>query len=108
MPSASDRLNSGYERVLPDGGFYLETRAGPIECYLEWDRATETQERLAEKLLAYRRAEADLFEQGKPPRCVLFVVPGPRRLETLRRAYRDFEDVRERRGSRGSIYSLDA
>jgi hypothetical protein len=22
---------------MPDAGFYLETPAGPIECYLEWD-----------------------------------------------------------------------
>jgi hypothetical protein len=61
--------------VLPDAGFYLETWAGSIECYLEWDRATETQARLAEKLLAYRLAEAELFEEGKPPRGILFVVP---------------------------------
>jgi hypothetical protein len=50
-------------QVLPDAGLYLETLAGPIECYLEWDRATETQTRLAEKLLAYRRVEAELFEE---------------------------------------------
>src|SRR5215207_9302876 len=62
-------------RVLPDAGFYLETPAGPIECYLEWDRATETRERLAEKLLAYRLAEAELYEEGERPRCILFVVP---------------------------------
>jgi hypothetical protein len=94
-------------RVLPDAGFYLETPAGPIECYLEWDRATETQERLAEKLLAYRLAEAELFDDGRPTRCVLFVVPGSRRLETLRRAYQDFEHESARRWSRGSVHSLD-
>jgi hypothetical protein len=105
---AADHLNQRRQgRVLPDAGFYLETPAGPVECYLEWDRATETRERLAEKLLAYRLAEAELFEEGEWPRCVLFVVPGPRRLETLRRAYQDFERERERRSSRGSIYSLD-
>ncbi|HEU0246306.1 MAG TPA: hypothetical protein VFR38_04400 [Gaiellaceae bacterium] len=93
--------------MLPDAGFYLETPARPIECYLEWDRGTETQARLAEKLLAYRRSEAELFEEGKPPRCILFVVPGPRRLETPRRAYQDFEHERARRGSRGSLYSLE-
>src|SRR5918994_6130587 len=55
---AADHLNQRQRgRVLPDAGFYLETRAGPIECYLEWDRATEPQRRLAAKLLAYRRAE---------------------------------------------------
>jgi Replication-relaxation len=105
---AADHLRAHRRgRVLPDAGFYLETRAGPIECYLEWDRATEPQQRLAEKLLGYRLAEAELFEEGKPPRCILFVVPGPRRLTTLRRAYGDFERERARRGSRGSIYSLE-
>jgi hypothetical protein len=105
---AADHLNQRRRgRVLPDAGFYLETPAGPIECYLEGDRATETQQRLAEKLLAYRLAEAELFDEGKPPRCILFVVPGPRRLATLRRAYIDFERERGRRGSGGSIYSLD-
>lgn len=105
---AADHLNERRRgRVLPDAGFYLETPAGPIECYLEWDRATETQQRLTEKLLAYRRAEAELFDDAKPPRCVLFVVPGPRRLETVRRAYQDFEHERARRGSRGSVYGLD-
>jgi hypothetical protein len=94
-------------RVLPDAGFYLETPVGPIECYLEWDRATETQERLAEKLLAYRLAEAHLYSEGSEPRCILFVVTGPRRLETLRRAYGHFERKRERRPNRGSIRSLD-
>ena len=73
----------------------------------EWDRATETQERLTEKLLAYRRAEAELFDEGKQPRCILFVVPGPRRLATLHRAYEDFERERALRGERGTIHSLD-
>jgi len=105
---AADHLNQRRNgRVLPDAGFFLETPAGPIECYLEWDRATETQQRLAEKLLAYRLAEAELFEEGKPPRCILFVVPGPRRLTTLRRAHGDFERERARRASRNSVYSLD-
>lgn len=104
---AADHLNAQRRgRVLPDAGFYLETPAGPIECYLEWDRATETQERLAEKLLAYRLAEAHLYSEGTQPRCILFVVPGSRRLETLRRAYRDFEREHERRASRGSFRSL--
>jgi hypothetical protein len=105
---AADHLSAQRRgRVLPDAGFYLETPAGPIECYLEWDRATETRERLAEKLVAYRLAEAELYEEGEQPRCVLFVVPGPRRLETLRRAFQDFEHERERRGSRASIHNLD-
>jgi Replication-relaxation len=104
---AAGHLKQRRARVLPDTGLVLETPAGPIECYLEWDRATETQQRLAEKLLAYRLAEGELFDEGEPPRCILFVVPGPRRLETLRRAYGDFERERARRGERGSIHSLD-
>ncbi len=105
---AADRLSAQRRgRVLPDAGFYLETPTGPIECYLEWDRATESQERLAEKLLAYRLAEAELFEEGKRPRCILFGVPGPRRLTTLRRAYGDFEHERALRASRHSVYSLN-
>jgi hypothetical protein len=105
---AADHLNARRRgRVLPDAGFYLETPVGPIECYLEWDRATETQERLAEKLLAYLLAEAELFEEGKPPRCILFVVPGPRRLTTLSRAYGDFERQRDVWASRRSVYSLE-
>jgi len=93
-------------RVLPDAGIRLETSAGPIECYLEWDRGTETQERLAEKLLAYRRAEARLSGASAQPRCILVVVPGERRLETLRRAYRDYELRLKRRASRGALQSL--
>lgn len=104
---AADHLSAQRRgRVLPDAGFYLETPAGPIECYLEWDRATETQERLAEKLLCYRLAEAHLYSDAAEPRCILFVVPGERRLETLRRAYRDFEREHERRVSRGSLRGL--
>lgn len=105
---AADHLNQRRKgRVLPDAGFHLETPAGPIECYLEWDRATETQQRLAEKLLAYRLAEAELFEEGKLPRCILFVVPGRRRLTTLRGAYGDLERERALRASGTSVYSLD-
>jgi hypothetical protein len=43
----------------------------------------------------------------KPPRCILFVVPGPRRLPTLRRAYIDFEHERAVRAGRHSLHSLD-
>lgn len=104
---AADHLGARRRgRVLPDAGFYLETPVGPIECYLEWDRATETQERLAEKLLAYRLAEARLYSDGSEPRCILFVVPGSRRLETLRRAFGHFERERKRRSSQRSFRGL--
>jgi hypothetical protein len=101
---AADRVSPrGHRRVLPDAGFRLQILAGPIECYLEWDRATETQKRLADKLRAYRRAEGRLYHEGNEPRCILFVVPGKRRLETLRLAYGDFERQWEVRASRGSF-----
>jgi Replication-relaxation len=105
---AADHLSAQRRgRVLPDAGFYLETPTGPIECYLEWDRATETQARLAAKLLSYQIAEAHLYSDGTEARCILFVVPGDRRLETLRRAYGDFEREHERRASRGFLRGLD-
>jgi hypothetical protein len=100
---AADRLSTEHGRLFPDAGFQLETQTGPIECYLEWDRATETQTRLAEKLLAYRRCEARLYDDGKEPCCVVFVVPGARRLETLRRAYREFEQQWTQRQSRAYV-----
>lgn len=88
---ATRRLgHAGKVRVLPDAGLILATPAGAIECHLEWDRGTETQQRLTEKLIAYRRAEARLYAEAAE-RSVLFVVPGERRLQTLRRASEDAE-----------------
>ncbi len=42
--TAASRLCESAEhgRPIPDGGFFLEVAVGPIECYLEWDRGTET------------------------------------------------------------------
>jgi hypothetical protein len=46
--AAAERLE---QRVRPDAGLLLQTAAGAvIDCCLEWDRATEPAERLAEKL----------------------------------------------------------
>jgi hypothetical protein len=73
-------------RVRPDARLLLQTPAGAaIECLLEWDRATEPGERLAEKLARYRVAERKLRYHDREPRSILFVVPGDGRLETLRR-----------------------
>jgi hypothetical protein len=81
--------------VRPDAGIILDVSAGPIECFLEWDRATETQERLQEKIEHYQIAEAKLHDATQV--CsVLFVVPGQGRLTTLRRAYMALEPKRER------------
>jgi hypothetical protein len=80
---AAERLE---QRVRPDARLLLQTAAGAaIECLLEWDRATETGERLAEKLRRYRIAERKLRYHDREPRSILFVVPGDGRLQTLRR-----------------------
>ena len=68
-------------RPIPDAGFFLETVAGPIECYLEWDRGTETLARLTHKLKLYWHAEVHSSERGHIN--LLFVVPTGRRLQAL-------------------------
>ncbi len=73
--------------LRPDSELLLVTRAGAVDLLLEWDRGTETQERLWEKLRRYRTAEHKIDYDERGPRSVLFVVPGARRLRTLRDAY---------------------
>jgi hypothetical protein len=68
-------------RPIPDAGFFLETAAGAVECYLEWDRGTETLARLTHKLRLYWHAEVHSSERGHMN--VLFVVPTERRLRAL-------------------------
>jgi hypothetical protein len=81
--AAAERLE---QRVRPDARLLLQTAAGAvIDCFLEWDRVTESGERLAEKLARYRIAERKLRYHDREPRSILFVVPGEGRLETLRR-----------------------
>ena len=93
------------ERLRPDCGFVLDTAAGAIECWLEWDRGTETQARLESKLHGYRNAERHLRLLGPEPRNILFVAPGSGRIETLCRALaHEQEEERERvRGDRWHI-----
>jgi hypothetical protein len=81
--TAASRLceSEQHGRPIPDSGFYLETAAGPIECYLEWDRGTETLARLTHKLRLYWHAEVHSSERGYIN--VLFVVPTERRLRAL-------------------------
>lgn len=91
----NDRAMHG--RLIPDTAFLLSTPARPVECLLEWDRGTETTARLTEKLLLYRTAENRLRNSGRKPCSVLFVVPGPGRVETLRNAFRAFAVERDQR-----------
>jgi Replication-relaxation len=81
--SAAARLAdpSQQGRPIPDGGFFLEAAAGPVECYLEWDRGTETLARLTHKLKLYWHAEVHSSERDHIN--VLFVVPTERRLQAL-------------------------
>ena len=67
----------------PDAGFDLSCPAGSIECYLEWDRATETKQRLHDKLRAYLQVH-EVWEYSEwPPLNLLVVVPTAARLATL-------------------------
>jgi Replication-relaxation len=85
------------DRLRPDTGFILETSAGVIECWLEWDRGTETEARLQEKLRGYWRAEQHLRVFSAEPRNILFVVPGAGRVATLRRAYTQLRNAEAER-----------
>jgi hypothetical protein len=70
--------------VRPDTELILTSPRGPVDLLLEWDRGTETLDRLDEKLRRYRKAEYKLQYEDDEPRGVLFVVPGRRRLDNLR------------------------
>jgi Replication-relaxation len=91
--------------LRPDTDFMLEVPAGAIECVLEWDRGTETQARLAEKLYGYRLAEGRL--RASEPRTILFVVPGAGRVQTLQLAYAAFKHERERHHRQEGLVNLD-
>jgi hypothetical protein len=94
------------ERLRPDCGFVLDTPAGAIECWLEWDRGTETQERLESKLHGYWNTEHHLRLLDPGPRNVLFVVPGKRRIETLRRALAHEQEEEQERARRDRWHIL--
>lgn len=91
--------------LRPDASFLLDMPAGAIECVLEWDRGTETQARLTEKLYGYRLAEGRL--RTSEPRTILFVVPGAGRVQTLQRAYAALEHERQRHRRQEGLVNLD-
>ena len=70
--------------VRPDGELILLTPRGQVDLLLEWDRGTETLDRLDQKLRRYRIAEYKLKYEDDEPRSILFILPGPRRLENVR------------------------
>jgi hypothetical protein len=69
--------------VRPDGELILLTPRGPVDLLLEWDRGTETLDRLEEKLRRYRMAEYKLKYEDEERRSILFVLTGSRRLENV-------------------------
>ena len=87
------------ELLRPDALFFFDAPAGPVACVLEWDRGTETQRVLAEKLDHYRLVDTGSRGDGRALN-VLFVVPGQGRVRTLRRALVDIEPALERRQDR--------
>jgi hypothetical protein len=104
---AAERLLGTRDRVRPDACFILETARGPVECYLEWDRGTETGATLSGKLHGYRLAEGRLHDNATESCNVLFVVPGQGRIATLRRAYTELEPRREQHRGRAYLVDLD-
>lgn len=76
----------------PDGAFELVCPAASIECYLEWDRGTETRQRLHDKLLAYLQLHELWDYKEWAPLNLLFVVPGAGRLATLEGAVADLRE----------------
>ena len=81
------------ERLRPDAELILSTPACAIDLLLEWDRGTETSDCLYEKLRRYRLAERQLRYDDTEPRSILFVVPGSRRLQTLRKVCAELEQA---------------
>src|SRR5205807_2638104 len=77
--------------LRPDAELILIAPSGPVDLLLEWDRGTETLERLDEKVRRYRTAERKLYEYPGP-RSILFVVPGRRRLANLRQLCADLSE----------------
>jgi hypothetical protein len=81
------------ERLHPDAELILTTPAGAIDVLLEWDRGTETSGCLFEKLRCYRLAERQLRYDDIEPRSILFVVPGPGRVQTLRKVCAELDQA---------------
>ena len=77
--------------VRPDAELILTAPRGPADLLLEWDRGTETLDRLDEKLRRYRKAEYKLHYEDDEPRSILFVIPGRRRLDNLRELCADLD-----------------
>jgi hypothetical protein len=111
-PAQAARRFDLYRRLpspRPDAGFELSCPAGSIECYLEWDRATETRQRLHDKLCAYMRVCQAWGYSELPPINLLMVVPTPARLTALEAVVAKLrEDPKYRSFSGWGLYAVTA
>jgi hypothetical protein len=76
-------LPNGRRIVAPDAGFDLVFASSVIECYLEWDRGTETAWRVADKVRRYGLLFQKMHYLDRWPINLLFVVPSERRLRAV-------------------------
>jgi hypothetical protein len=76
-------LPNGRRIVAPDAGFDLVCASSVIECYLEWDRGTETAWRVAEKVRRFGRLFQKMHYLDRWPINLLFVVPSEGRLRAV-------------------------
>jgi hypothetical protein len=73
--------------VRPDGFFTWRNRGSKIECFVEYDRGTETHQRLASKLDAYRHLETERAAIA----WILFAFTSRRRETNARQAMRGID-----------------
>jgi hypothetical protein len=83
-------LLNGRRIVAPDAGFDLASAGSVIECYLEWDRGTETAWRVADKVRRYGLLFQKMHHLDRWPINLLFVVPSEGRLRAVQ------DEVRKR------------
>ena len=76
----------------PDAAFELSCHAGGIECYLEWDRATESKQQLRRKLRAYEQVCEVWGYSEWPPLNLLLVVPNATRLAIVEELVADLRE----------------
>ena len=90
-------LPNGRRVAAPDSGFQFVSSNGVVECYLEWDRGTETAWRVAEKVRRYERLFNKTHYLDRWPINLLFVVPSKRRLRSVQKAMQELVAERPHR-----------
>lgn len=87
-------LQNGRRVVAPDAGFHFVCASGVVECYLEWDRGTETAWRVAEKVRRYGQLLRKMHYTERAPINLLFVVPSERRRRAIEHAVQELVSER--------------